>query len=270
MAKKTNDRALRFYHEVLGLDRLHYGLWRLRDDLTFDNLKAAQQRYEDLLTGSIPSDAKAILDVGCGTGVMSAKLKMLGYDVEGLTPDIHQKEVIEKKAEINLHFCKFEDFRPGKAYDCIIMSESSQYIPLQKLFKVAGQTLKPNGYLMVCDYFVQNHAQGIMAKSGHNYDAFLDTARESGFNVLESKNITNETAKTLEMADNYCERALLAVDIATEKIRNRYPGLTGMVLRLLNKKISKLSNERCLLDAELFKANKRYQFLLFQLETWQR
>lgn len=264
MAKKTNDRALRFYNEVLGLERLHYGLWRLQDELTLDNLKAAQQRYEALLTGSIPADAKTVLDVGCGTGVMAANLKSLGYDVAGMTPDIHQKELIEAKAGIDLHFCKFEDFVPSRAYDCIIMSESAQYIPLQKLFDVAAKALRRGGYLMVCDYFILNHARGIMAKSGHNRDAFMDAAGKNGFNLLESRDITNETAKTLEMADNFCDRALLGVDIATEKIRNRYPCLTRLTLRLLRRKIRKLSEERRLIDAELFKANKRYQFFLFQ------
>jgi 2-polyprenyl-3-methyl-5-hydroxy-6-metoxy-1,4-benzoquinol methylase len=264
MAEKTNDRALRFYNQVLGLERLHYGLWQLQDELTLDNLKAAQQRYENLLTESIPDDAKVVLDVGCGTGVMAARLKSLGYDVEGMTPDIHQKKLIEAKAEIHLHFCKFEDFQPAKGYDCIIMSESAQYIPLQKLFDVAAKALRRSGYLMVCDYFVLNHARGIMAKSGHNFDAFMEAAGTHGFNVLKSKDITSETAKSLEMADDVCNRALLAVDIATEKIRKRHPALTRLVLRLLRGKIGKLTQERRLIDAELFKASKRYQFLLFQ------
>ncbi len=266
MSKHTNDRSLRFYHEVLGLDRLHYGLWHPEDALTFDNLKAAQQRYEDLLASNIPDDVKTILDVGCGTGVMSARLKTLGYAVEGLTPDQHQKEVIEKKVGIFLHHQRFEDFQPTKTYDCIIMSESAQYIPLNKLFVVATQALQPNGYLMVCDYFILNHARGIMAKSGHNYDAFMKAAQANGFNVRQSQDITQETAITLDMADDCCNRALIAIDIATEKIRKRFPGLTRLVMKLSSKKIREATNQRQLLDSGLFKANKRYQFLLFQFD----
>lgn len=260
----TNDRALRFYHEVLGLERLHYGLWQKDDALTFDNLKAAQQRYEDLLISHIPADVKSILDVGCGTGVMSANLKARHYHVEGLTPDRHQKEVINKQVNIELHFVRFEDFSPTKTYDCIIMSESSQYIPLDKLFRVAGRALKPKGYLMICDYFVLNHARGIMAKSGHNYDAFLSTAQDAGFKIIHSQDITPQTAVTLDMADDCCHRALLAVDIATEKIRKRHPILTRLFLKLFDAKIRKATRQRRLLDSNLFKANKRYQFLLFQ------
>ncbi len=264
MSNHTSDRALRFYHEVLGLDRLHYGLWRPGDELTFANLKAAQQRYEDLLTSSIPKHVRTILDVGCGTGVMSAKLKSLDYDVEGLTPDRHQKEVIQKKVGMVLHHQRFEDFQPQKRYDCIIMSESAQYIPLNQLFHVATRALLPNSYLMVCDYFVLNHARGIMAKSGHNFDAFMAAAQANGFKVIKTRNITPETAITLDMADDCCNRAMIAFDIATEKVRNRFPRMTRLIQMLLSKKIRKAGEQRRLLDSDLFKANKRYQFLLFQ------
>ncbi|HSV88250.1 MAG TPA: hypothetical protein VLH61_06375, partial [Bacteroidales bacterium] len=49
---KTN-RALRFYFEVLGLDRLHYGLWDEADPLTLDGVRIAQKRYEDFLIEEI-------------------------------------------------------------------------------------------------------------------------------------------------------------------------------------------------------------------------
>lgn len=264
MAEKKNDRALRFYNEVLGLERLHYGLWQPDDALTFDNLKAAQQRYEDLLTQNIPKGTKTVLDVGCGTGVMAAKLHALGYEVEGLTPDVHQKKIIEKQAALPLNYCRFEHFIPTKTYDCIIMSESAQYIPLDRLFSVARQAISKNGHLMVCDYFVLNHARGIMAKSGHNYDAFLSTAKAANFELIQSRDITDQTIKTLEMGDNFCRRGLLALDIATEKIRDRYPRISRLAIRLLAKKFKKLTKQRVLLDAELFKASKRYQFLLFR------
>ena len=37
---RSGDRALRFYQEVLGLDRLHYGMWVEDAILTFENLFA--------------------------------------------------------------------------------------------------------------------------------------------------------------------------------------------------------------------------------------
>src|ERR671919_636193 len=78
-----------------------------------------------------------ILDVGCGTGIMAENLKKSGYNVEGLSPDIYQKELFTDRTQSTLHLCCFEDFIPSVQYDCIIMSESSQYIPLPHLFDVA-------------------------------------------------------------------------------------------------------------------------------------
>ena len=41
--KAKNDRALRFYRDVLGLERLHYGMWLPDDPLTMEALQAAQK-----------------------------------------------------------------------------------------------------------------------------------------------------------------------------------------------------------------------------------
>lgn len=89
---KENDRALRFYHEVLGLEHLHFGLWNYDDELTIERLRGAQKRHEDYLINNIPDDAKRILDVGVETAVMSARLQKMGLDIEGLSPDINQKK----------------------------------------------------------------------------------------------------------------------------------------------------------------------------------
>ena len=67
--KAKNDRALRFYRDVLGLERLHYGMWSPDDPLTMEALQAAQKRYEDFLIENVPEGVERILDVGCGSGL---------------------------------------------------------------------------------------------------------------------------------------------------------------------------------------------------------
>ena len=261
---QANDRALRFYHEVLGLEHLHYGFWQTEDELTIDNLKKAQQRFEDFLVDNIPSEAKEILDVGCGTSVMTQRLLDKGLNVEGLSPDEHQKNIFTQELNVPFHHSTFERFTPSKQYDCLIMSESAQYIPIFDLFKNADASLRPGGYLMVCDYFINNNATNLFAKSGHNFELFMQQAEKTGFKVIKHEDVTERVLKTLELGMMFVNKTRIALDILTEKTRRKHPWLSRFVLWLARKKIHKTEEQLQLLDAEKFRQNKRYQFVLFQ------
>lgn len=264
MSEPKNDRALRFYNEVLGLDHLHYGIWNKDDALTIDNLKQAQQRYEDFLVDTIPDGVIEILDAGCGTGELSKRLKNSNYQVEGLSPDINQKDLYAEKTGRPFHFCRFEDFEPEKRYDCVIMSESGQYVPLDKLFATAALTVKNNGYLISCDYFVLNDATGVLAKSGHNLEQFEKEAEKYGFKIIKDEDITDGIAKTLDFSKQLVQKTLKALEIGTEKIRIKFPLLTRFIKRIFKKKHLKFEREMELLDSEKFSNAKRYKLYLFQ------
>ena len=265
--KAKNDRSLRFYNEVLGLERLHYGLWNPEDEFSITGVKKAQKRYEQHLIDQIPAGSKSILDVGCGTGIMSRNLIDMGYDVEGLSPDINQKEIFTQQNRTRFHFCRFEDFEPDNQYDCVIMSESAQYIPVNMLFRVAGKAIKENKYLLVCDYFLSNSASGPLAKSGHNLDRFMAEAGKRGFKIIYDEDITDKVVRTLDLGKNIADRILLAINIGTEKIRQKYAFLTRFILWMFRKKINSVQEDMRLLDSEEFKKNKIYKLMLFQLNA---
>ena len=169
---KENDRSLRFYNEVLGLEHLHYGIWKDEEDLTLSNLKIAQQRYEDFLVGRIPEKARRILDVGCGTSALSKRLLSMGKEAQGLSPDQTQKVNFTQNLKVPVHHCRFENLETDETFDCLIMSESAQYIPHEKLFEQSRNLLTPDGHLLICDYFILDNAEGVLAKSGHNLKEF--------------------------------------------------------------------------------------------------
>ena len=260
-----NDRALRFYTEVLGLRHLHYGLWEEDEELSLTNLRKAQQRYEDLVVDAIPEGVHSILDVGCGNGMLSRRLKSLGYDVEGLSPDVNQRQSYPQNSDgCVFHFSRFEHFSPERQYDCIIMSESGQYIPLERLFRVAAACLSPGGYLINIDYFVLPAARGVLAKSGHPLDAYRQQAVDNGFDETRNLDISKQIAKTLDLARLLVERGLLALDIATEKFRRKHPLVTRLTGWLLKKKKRSLDEQLQLLDTEKFLAAKQYRLFVFR------
>ena len=264
---RKNDRALRIYSEVFGLERLHYGFWLPEDELTIECLKTAQIRYEAYLLDNIPESVKTVLDVGCGTGIMTQKLLEQNYYAEGLSPDINQKNAFTARLKAPFHHTSFENFSPPHPFDCLIMSESAQYIDLDKLFIIARNALSDKGYLMVCDYFVLNEAAGIIKKSGHNLNAFKKQAKDQGFVLIAENDITENVVKTLDIATLMIEKLKLALDIGTEKIRQKHPHLTRLILWLNRKKIAQYTHEMALLDAGLFKKNKCYHFMLLQREA---
>ncbi|MBV1931471.1 MAG: class I SAM-dependent methyltransferase [Porticoccaceae bacterium] len=264
---KQNDRALRIYNEVLGLERLHYGIWLPDDELSTEKLKEAQERYEDYLVENIPDNVASILDVGCGTGILTKKLIGLGYDVEGLSPDITQKNNFIENINATFHHSTFDDFSVADRYDCLIMSESAQYIQMDKIFENAAKSLKKDGYLMICDYFVLPNATGVLSKSGHDFEDFMDHIKNNNFTVIAENDITEQVTKTLDFGKNMIEKVYKAIEIGTEKIREKYPRISKLVLRLFKNKIDKLKRQTQLLDSDGFKLNKTYRFVLLQLKS---
>ena len=98
MSSKQDSRALRFYSDVLGLEHLHYGIWKHDEELTLSNLKVAQERYQRAIIDLLPPPPARILDVGCGTGELSKALQAIGYEVEGLSPMLIMSLAIARKS----------------------------------------------------------------------------------------------------------------------------------------------------------------------------
>ena len=83
--------GLVFMKYFLKTDHLHYGYWP--DDLPVDitNLRHAQDRYGEILLSHIPGLTRSILDVGCGTGVLSKRLEKPEQSTRKQRSKKHQK-----------------------------------------------------------------------------------------------------------------------------------------------------------------------------------
>ena len=259
------DKGLRFYHEILGLDHLQYGLWEEGEPLTLDGLRVAQDRYARTLHGWIPEGVRTILDVGCGTGASAERLLAAGYEVEGVSPDPYQRRLIERRADMPFHLARLQEFSPGKTYDLAMFSESAQYVWLDVFFpnvlKVAA-----GGYLLIADYF--SVADGkLPERSGHPLEAFLAAAEASGFELSRREDVTERVLPTLELARGFVERyALPTARLMAELFEQDHPRLYRLTRWLARKKVEKeLAKLRFMIDGESFRRAKRYLFLLFRV-----
>ena len=221
-----DDFGYRFYVDVLGLEHVHYGLWA-GEPLTLAGFRVAQQRYAEALADLFPVGVTSVLDVGCGTGGNAAGFAARGYEVEGLSPDPFHGRLFREATHLPFHECRFEDFRSARRYDAICMSESSQYVPLDRLFDSAIQALEPGGYLILSDYFALVKDGSSATRSGHLLSAFVAAAEQSGMQVEYERDVTEETAPTLDLGCHLLDHYIVpTVRLTMQRWRLRHPHST--------------------------------------------
>ncbi|HLE84441.1 MAG TPA: methyltransferase domain-containing protein [Thermoanaerobaculia bacterium] len=256
--------ALRFYHEVLGLDHLHYGLWN-GEPLSLAGLKGAQDRFARHLCDWVPSETRTILDVGCGTGSTAVLLAARGFEVEGLSPDPSHERLFTRRVGTPFHLVRFQEFRPPRAYDLVLMSESAQYIWLDRFFPAVLEAA-PGGRLLVADYFTVRECAGPIARSGHRLEPFLDEAERSGLVLERREDVTDRVLPTLNLARSWLESYVEpCLRIAGEAVSAKRPRLAAVGRRLLRGRLAQLEELRQLVDGAAFRAHKRYLMLLFRV-----
>ncbi len=260
--------SLRFLHEVLGLERLHYGLWS-GEPPTLEGLKAAQARYSELLQSWIPEGVRRILDVGAGVGTDALELARRGYRVEGLSPDPYQRQVFEQRTGLPFHLCRYQEFETEEPYDLVLMSESAQYIWLGALFEKTRE-LAPGGHLLMADYFLAEEVPAGEAQrgAGHPLPRLRAAAEAAGCRLLREEDLTERVLPTLELGRQWLERYFdPSLAILDDSLAARWPRLWGAGKRLLRRPFGGLARQRELLDAEAFRRRQRYLLMLWRVGT---
>jgi SAM-dependent methyltransferase len=173
---------------------LHYGLFE-RDD---ESIADAQQRSTDLLLARLPPPPGRLLEVGIGLGTTFARLRRLGYDAEGITPDPTQIAIARSRfaGELPLHAVGLEAFETSRPFDIVLFQESAQYVDSAVLFRKVAALAAPGASLVVLDEFALRPMDRPDAL--HGLDRFLASADSEGFRLEEQIDLSREAAPTID------------------------------------------------------------------------
>jgi len=257
------DHGLKFLHKAFGTKSLHYGLFLDGRPPTVKGLREAQEEYTRTLIGMIPDGVKSVLDVGCGLGGTTKALVESGYEASGLSPDLYHEEQfpITCGPEATFHLSTFEDFAADRTYDCLLFSESPQYIDKDAFFPKCVELTRPGSHVLVSDFFII--APGGAYKNSFLEPDFLERAKRAGFAVTQHRDITEEVMPNFKIMRTFMEYGQRAFDASVDTGRVHSPRLWKLVWMLFGRKLRKVRrylHEKlpAQFDLERFRKTMRY------------
>jgi 2-polyprenyl-3-methyl-5-hydroxy-6-metoxy-1,4-benzoquinol methylase len=142
-------------------------------------------RYERFLAARVPSQARAVLDVGCGMGRLTASLAAPGRTVTGI--DLSPVMIAQANARYGAAGIEFRcgdfftiDFPPG-GFDCVISAAALHHMPLDAAIARMIALLRPGGTLVIHDLRAAANmfdlASSAVAAIANGLDRFIRTGR---------------------------------------------------------------------------------------------
>lgn len=265
-----NDIALKLIQKLFGLDYLHYGYFEANTPRTLEGLKEAQQKYTDKILSHFPSDAKNILDVGCGAGGNAKAMIKHGYNVTCIDPDPYllnrtATETGNKAKTIQGLYENITEVKP-ESMDLVLMSESCQYISPVHGWTLHKKHVHVGGYIMAVDFFkIRTIDKAFISKSGHELNSFIEEAEKNGFKLLLKEDITQQTAPTMDLYQELITSKIFPLlEALFTFIERKFSFIYKILNHFLKNKILFLKEKYSNQGADIFAHYKGYYILLFQ------
>jgi 2-polyprenyl-3-methyl-5-hydroxy-6-metoxy-1,4-benzoquinol methylase len=235
---------------------LHYGLWLEGEEPRMTALRGAQERYVDKLLALLPPAPAHVLDIGGGTGALTAELVQRGYRVDMLTPSPVQVEIARERLtdRATIHCTRFEDLDTAMKFDVCLFSESFQYIPLDEGLGRAEALLAHDGRIIIADCFrtpaykADRALGGKRVGGGHPFAALGPAVDAAGLRVISDEDVTPLAAPTIAL-DRRVYREVVApvvADLGAALTRRSriLGGLVGLLYRLTVSKRERANIDR--------------------------
>ncbi|MGW2836438.1 class I SAM-dependent methyltransferase [Streptomyces sp. NPDC001493] len=102
-----------------------------------------------IAAGNPGSEARDVLDVGCGTGIAARQFQALGCEVLGVEPDARMADFARARG-LRVEVATFEDWQPGdRTFDAVVAAQSWHWVdPVAGAVK-AARVLRPGGRLAI-------------------------------------------------------------------------------------------------------------------------
>lgn len=265
--------GLIFGKYFFGTEDLHFGFWT--DDLEVDknNFAKAQENHSNFIISHIPESTKTILDVGCGAGILAAKLLDKGFSVDCVSPSSMLTERVQEILgdRSTIFKCPFEEMESDKRYDTLIFSESFQYIELSTALRQSLKFLNQGGHLLICDFFKTDARGKGPIGGGHRLSRFYEAISESPFEPVKDIDITEQTMPNLDLFNEM----LHSVGLPIKKMifyyfDNNRPLVSRFLKWKYKEKLEKIdrtyfSSE---ISAENYQKYNSYRLLLYRKESY--
>lgn len=130
----------------------------------YDHQHGFVAKYGENLLRFLPENAKTVLDIGCGTGILTQEIAALGYTVKG----IDASETMIATARKNFPTVDFSQtdilkFSSEKEYDLLFSNAAFHWITQQdQLLQVCHRLLKVGG-LLICEFGAKDNIAQIQA-----------------------------------------------------------------------------------------------------------
>jgi len=109
----------------------------------------ARPRYPQSLVDRIVAAAPgpAVLDVGCGTGIVARQFEAAGCRVLGIDPDVRMAELARQRG-LAVEVAALEDWDPrGRTFDAVVSGQTWHWIDPVVGAATAARVLRPGGLL---------------------------------------------------------------------------------------------------------------------------
>jgi SAM-dependent methyltransferase len=111
-----------------------------------------ETRYTyDFIKRFLSPECRCILEVGCGTGELAARLSKDGYSIVAIDSD-GDSIAAARRLGVNAHVATWPDFESGQ-FDAVLFTRSLHHIhPLPESIKRASESLVKGGLIIVEDF----------------------------------------------------------------------------------------------------------------------